>query len=313
VQTPSPSIGVVIPTHQGRPSVRDALQSVLSQSHAEFEVIVVCDGDGATSRALLGNIRDPRVTILELPKRGVSAARNAGVAALKTEWVTFLDDDDLARPDWLSQWVSAIDAGVEAVTGVLAYWSGNVVDEVSQCHLSLTDPTMKASRIVSGGFALRRDLFLKVGGYDETLAYSENWDIGLRLVDQLRAGQGGQVAEVTGIGVDTRRHPARARLVRYGTAPADAARLFLSRYATRLKGDPETKASLLRIIARSERLSGDYRAAIEHSYSAVRLQPWRWSNTRALAVALLTSVRGIARTRNRTAHSVVNSEPGRRS
>jgi glycosyltransferase involved in cell wall biosynthesis len=280
---------VIIPTHNGRATISRAVSSVLEQSHSELELLVVCDGDSTATRAMLSNCKDTRLRVLEQPKAGVSAARNLGIFHASNGWVCFLDDDDYARPNWLQCLSAAIDADTVAITARLAFWEQNKVVSVWDCQLSLTDPTMDASTILPGGFATRHELLAAVGGFDETLTYSENQDLGLRLLDHMADSYGPeQIVHVPEILVDFHRQPASARARRYRDAPAESARIFLTRYQDRLDADGRTKAALFRIIARAERQQLNSRAAVDASLNACRAQPLHWANGRSLALALVS-------------------------
>jgi hypothetical protein len=186
-------------------------------------------------------------------------------------------------------------------TATLAYWERDELVATRKCRLSATDPTIGASSILPGGFCLRKDVFTAVGGFDESLSYSENQDLGLRILDHFSAVGGRAVVRVPTVLVDFHREAASTRVRRYRSAPADSARVFLYRYESRLAGDPRSIASLLRVISRSDRHEGQLRAAISASARACRLQPLYWANYKCLALALLSapakSLAGIARRR----------------
>jgi len=94
-----PEVSVVIPTYKRPQLVRRALESVLAQTMANLELIVVVDGLDAETRESLGAVRDGRLTV-HVPDRrlGNADARNAGVALARAKWVAFLDDDDAWLP-----------------------------------------------------------------------------------------------------------------------------------------------------------------------------------------------------------------------
>ena len=286
------AFSVVIPTHNGRASITRAVSSVLAQPHQDLELIVVCDGDGKRTKHLLAGFSDPRLRIVEQPKAGVSAARNLGVSVASHNWVTFLDDDDSPRPHWLGAWAAAIGGDTLVVTARLAFWEGDRHLSTWACRLSLSDPTMDASSILPGGFVLRRDVFAAVGGFDESLTYSENQDLGLRLLDHLATVGDRAVVSIPDVLVDFHREAASLRVKRYRSAPADSARIFLSRYENRLGRDPGTMASLLRIISRSERHKHASRAAISSALRACQAQPLFWGNYKSLALAVLSAPAG---------------------
>ena len=90
-----PTVSVVIPTHNRRERVEQAIQSVLTQTFDDFELLVVDDGsiDG-TGEYLLTHLDDPRARVIQQPHLGVSSARNLGLALARGDWVALLDSDD---------------------------------------------------------------------------------------------------------------------------------------------------------------------------------------------------------------------------
>lgn len=95
-----PLVSVVIPTYRRPQLVKRAVNSALAQTLSEIEVIVVIDGSHPETRAVLAEINDHRLKIIELPtNQGSCVARNAGVDAAFAVWVAFLDDDD----EWIPQ------------------------------------------------------------------------------------------------------------------------------------------------------------------------------------------------------------------
>ena len=91
-------VSVIIPTYRRPQEVLHAARSALAQTWSDLEVLVVSDGPDPATRAALAEL-DTRVRYLELPmNQGPAAARNAGVAASRGEWLTFLDDDDSMLP-----------------------------------------------------------------------------------------------------------------------------------------------------------------------------------------------------------------------
>lgn len=95
-----PLVSAIIPTRNRPQLLKRAVESVLTQTLQNIEVIVVIDGPDEATHAALQEIEDPRLRVIELlNSRGGSGARNAGVMEANGEWVAFLDDDD----EWLPQ------------------------------------------------------------------------------------------------------------------------------------------------------------------------------------------------------------------
>lgn len=95
----TPLVTAVIPAYNAAAFVRDAVGSVLDQTHPHVEVVVVDDGSRDDTLAVARRLESTRVTVLAQPNRGASAARNAGLTAARGEYVQFLDADDLLHPD----------------------------------------------------------------------------------------------------------------------------------------------------------------------------------------------------------------------
>ena len=103
-------VSIIIPTYRRPHEVRLAAESALAQTWAAIEVLVISDGPDSETRAAVETL-DPRLRYLELPVNGgPAAARNAGVAASRGEWLTFLDDDDSMLPGKVEAEMALADA-----------------------------------------------------------------------------------------------------------------------------------------------------------------------------------------------------------
>jgi glycosyltransferase involved in cell wall biosynthesis len=92
-------VTVVIPTHNRKELLDRTLRSVLAQEDVDLSVVVVDDGSADGTEAFVQALADPRVSVVRHPEaRGVSAARNTGIARATTTWLAFVDDDDLWAP-----------------------------------------------------------------------------------------------------------------------------------------------------------------------------------------------------------------------
>lgn len=91
-----PTISVVIPVYNKERYVGESIQSVLNQSHQDFELIIVNDASIDKSLEIVKTFSDPRIRVFErsVPGPGGYAARNLGVEKAVTEWIAFLDADD---------------------------------------------------------------------------------------------------------------------------------------------------------------------------------------------------------------------------
>ena len=94
-------VSVVLPTHDRPEHLRRAIGSVLGQLHRRLELLVVDTAGRTGTAAVLDEVDDPRVRVVEAPGATSGAARNAGLDEARGELVTYLDDDNLMEPWWL--------------------------------------------------------------------------------------------------------------------------------------------------------------------------------------------------------------------
>lgn len=106
--TTAVSFSVIIPLYNKAAFVSKAINSVLSQSHREFECIIIDDGSTDDSLAVARSFSDPRITIVSKGNGGVSSARNTGLSIARCPFVAFLDADDWWTPDYLRRMAELI-------------------------------------------------------------------------------------------------------------------------------------------------------------------------------------------------------------
>lgn len=94
-------VSVIMPCYNAARFIADAITSVLGQTEASWELIVIDDGSTDGSADVVRRFADPRIRLITQANAGVSAARNAGLAGSRGEFVAFLDADDRMRPDRL--------------------------------------------------------------------------------------------------------------------------------------------------------------------------------------------------------------------
>ncbi len=120
-------ISIIIPTYNRAHCLPRALQSVLSQDYADWEILVVDDGSTDTTAALLKEYVDARIRIILHPVNlGVGAAKNTGLDNVQGEWFTILDSDDEMTPGALTAFMS-IARGDPSITAITC----NCTDSVS--------------------------------------------------------------------------------------------------------------------------------------------------------------------------------------
>ena len=189
VAAPVPRVSVVIPTRNRRDLLRRTLASVLAQKGVEVAVVVVDEASTDATADFLASVADPRVSSVRHPEpRGVAAARNAGLERVDTDWVAFVDDDDLWAPRKLAAQLEALAANPEcewSCTGAI------VVDrtlsivgaEAAPVAVGLVDRILRYNAIPGGGSSVvaRTAVIRALGGFDPELSVVADWDLWIRL------------------------------------------------------------------------------------------------------------------------------------
>jgi glycosyltransferase involved in cell wall biosynthesis len=115
----TPTVSVILPCYNRQDTIKASINSVLTQSFADFELIVVDDGSKQDIKSVLDTITDPRLRYIRRARNGgAAAARNTGVAAAKGQFISFQDSDDLWLPGKLERQL-ALFAQLPADIGVV--------------------------------------------------------------------------------------------------------------------------------------------------------------------------------------------------
>jgi glycosyltransferase involved in cell wall biosynthesis len=177
---------IIIPTYNRAHLLPRCLDSVLAQSLADFEVIVADDGSTDGTRTLVAEYaeRDPRVRYAYQDNRGAGDARNLGASLAAGQWLTFLDSDDEVLPAWLTSFAAEIDGQNPAVVCC----GCEFVDEDGRQHHTRLPvepagvPVHQWGFFFTGTFAIRRELFQRLGGYASGLPANQHSELRLRLL-----------------------------------------------------------------------------------------------------------------------------------
>lgn len=189
----TPSISVVIPAYNVSKYIGAALDSVLAQTFADWQVIVVDDGSKDDTAAKVEAYTDPRIRLIRQENAGVSVARNAGIAAAEAEALIFLDGDDEFHPTALERLHKALVAHPEAIlvfgTSMRMLPSGEIEPgqkppaahayETGDVHREM----LTHGRVFwNGGQILARtEAVRRAGGYTKGIRLSQDWEMFCRL------------------------------------------------------------------------------------------------------------------------------------
>ena len=184
--SPMPSVSVVVPTFNREHLINRALQSVVSQTHASLDLIVVDDGstDNTCERVRTDY---PHATLLSQLNQGVSAARNLGISVAQGDWIAFLDSDDSWCESKIEQQLQALAKEPRSrICHTDEIWirNGVRVNPMNK-HRKYSGDIFRYCLplcIVSpSSVLLRTKVLSEVGGFDESMPVCEDYDLWLRI------------------------------------------------------------------------------------------------------------------------------------
>jgi len=259
--------------HNGERFLREAVESVLSQSLSDFEFVIVDDGSTDDTGAILAEYAaaDGRIVVHRQNNAGVAEARNRGLAVASAPLVANVDADDVALPTRLEQQVGFMrrhpDVGV--VGGAVAF-----VDEdgrkFGEWRYPLTDGEIRrafpsTTPLVQPATMVRKDTVLSAGLYRGLLAPAEDLDLWLRISDRQR------LANLPELMISYRVHPNQAtvRSCEAGALGALAARVAAR---ARAEGRPDPVDAIDRVDFETLRLIG----ASDHEIASAVVGNMAW-------------------------------------
>lgn len=188
-----PFFSVIIPTYNRHSLTKRAIESVLNQSHTDYEILVIDDGSTDTTPQLEKEFKS-RIHYVRQNNRGVSAARNRGIQLSRSAYCAFLDSDDQWRHKKLESHAAYIHENPQILL--------HQCEEIWIRHGKRVNPWKKHLKregyifidslelclISPSSVVAHKDLFQKYGTFDENLPACEDYDLWLRITPFERVG-----------------------------------------------------------------------------------------------------------------------------
>jgi glycosyltransferase involved in cell wall biosynthesis len=173
--------------HNGGPWVRDAVASILTQTLADLELIVIDDGSTDATADVLAALRDPRLRVERRERQGLTRALNRALELARAPLIARLDADDVALPERLERQRRYLDAHPDV--GLLGTASREV-DATGREVRVVRPPTddtairralIRANPFVHSSVIVRRSALDRVGAYDPSFPVAQDYDLWMRL------------------------------------------------------------------------------------------------------------------------------------
>lgn len=200
----APRVSILLPTHN-RPDVLGySIQSVLSQTEADFELLVVGDGCADDTREVIARFSDPRLRWFDLPKAPLSGYANRNIVLRQTEsrYVAYAQDDDIMFPDHIANLIATLEAGGDdwaysrpvwcSPDGFILPLSINLRNADELAHFMTTENYIPSSYVMHRRTALER-----VGYWPEDVPRMADWACWRRINETSTSGRPGYCADAT--------------------------------------------------------------------------------------------------------------------
>jgi glycosyltransferase involved in cell wall biosynthesis len=187
-------ITVVLPIYNGTKYLKEAVQSILDQTYADFELIMIDDGSTDHSADIVSTFIDPRIRLYPQENKGLAVTLNRGIALAKGKYIARQDQDDVSLPDRLSKQVGFLEANPDY--GMVGTWASilNESRPTGRTHKHPTnDLALKFDLLFNNPFVhssvmIRKSVFEEVGGYctDKNRQPPEDYELWSRIARKFK-------------------------------------------------------------------------------------------------------------------------------
>ena len=182
-----------MPVYNAARYVGDAVRSVLAQTFADFELLVIDDGSADASAEVVQSFSDPRIRFVRNERNlGLTPTLNHGLSLARGGIVARQDADDVSEPDRLARQVAHLDAHPD--TALVGTWYRKIDADgriSADRRLPVRDAELRWAMLsycpfVHSAATFRRDAVMALGGYDERFVYAQDFDLWSRVVRRYR-------------------------------------------------------------------------------------------------------------------------------
>lgn len=190
-----PIVSVVMPVYNCQEYLPEAIESILEQTYQEFEFIIIDDGSTDNTSLILSTFekKDSRIKVIRQKNQGIVSALNNGIANSQGEYIARMDADDISYPQRIELQVKFMTQNQE-VGVVGCFWQ--IIDAMGKInsrndysattHLEIIWALCSSNPIAHPGVMFRKSAFEKVNGYRELYRHAEDYDLWVRLANEVK-------------------------------------------------------------------------------------------------------------------------------
>jgi glycosyltransferase involved in cell wall biosynthesis len=185
-----PEVTIVVPIYNGSAYLFETLDSLLSQTFGDFELLAIDDGSTDASSDIVRSFKDERVRLIEKENGGLCTALNLGIAEARAPYIARSDQDDISFPERLERQLQVMAAHPDAL-GLFAYstkfgskhrWSNADKTVMAPGELKEYEP-MKDGCLLCSTMFVRTGALRSIGGFRQAYYPADDWDMECRLAE----------------------------------------------------------------------------------------------------------------------------------
>jgi glycosyltransferase involved in cell wall biosynthesis len=271
-------ISVITPTYNRAIMVQATIKSVLNQTYNDWELIVIDDGSTDNTEEVVKNfLGDPRIKYFKKENTGQPHSLNIAVRHAIGEFITFLDSDDEAYPNWLETVRQHIteSTGLVCTGAIRKLMSGEMIHEEPK-ETMIHGRKMKL-KFTCGSLFIRRCIFFEVGGYDPEMKSNIQTDLGYRLLTYLKDTKYDLVS-IPKLLVQLNIHNGERIRTNWHKVKEGGMQLLSKHYDLIKKSNPKEISNMYMVIAFSNYKLRNRNEAVRYTLKAIKHSPMQWKN-----------------------------------
>ena len=274
----SPLVSVITPTYNREVMVQNTIRSVINQTFQDWELIIIDDGStDNTEEVVKPFLKDPRIVYYKKANTGQPDSLNVASRHAKGEFITFLDSDDEAYPDWLQTVAESVDGntGIVCNGAVRKLMDGTMINEEPK-ETVIFGKTVKL-KFTCGSLFIKRAIFVEVGGYDPDMKSNIQTDLGYRLLAYLKDTRYETIAIDKSL-VQLNIHDGERIRTNWAKVKEGGLQLIKKHYDIIKNSSPGEISNMYMVVAFSSYKLRNRREAIRFAFKAIQHSPLQLKN-----------------------------------
>ncbi len=181
----NPKMSVVMSVYNGQKYLREAIESILSQTFTDFEFIIVNDGSTDSSVEIIQSYPDKRIRLINNERNiGLTKSLNKALKLAGGEYIARQDADDISLPNRFEEQIKYFEKHPETVLLGTSFYRIGRDGEVIGKRIALANPGNKLrqeNQFMHGSVMFRKEVIDNLGGYNESIRYSQDYELWLRI------------------------------------------------------------------------------------------------------------------------------------